>query len=83
MSLIGGIVVFIVLWWIILFLILPKGINSQKEKGNIIEGTDPGAPLNANIFKKLIITTILTLILFAIICFLTYFDILNIRQILS
>ncbi len=83
MSLIGSIVVFVILWWLVFFMILPRNINSQREAGNIIEGTDPGAPANPNITKKLVITTVITSILFAIIYFLNYFDILNIRRILS
>ncbi len=83
MSITGSVVVFIILWWLVLFIILPRNINSQHEKGNIIEGTDPGAPINPNIVKKLVITTFITSLLFAIIFFLTYFNILNIREILS
>tara|TARA_B100001115_G_C15641717_1_gene308819 strand:- start:43 stop:294 length:252 start_codon:yes stop_codon:yes gene_type:complete len=83
MSLTGSIVIFVILWWLILFTILPRDINSQNDKGHIIEGSDPGAPANPNIAKKLIITTVITSILFAIIYFLNYFDILNVRRILS
>jgi len=83
MSITGSVVVFIILWWLVLFIILPRNINSQHENGNIIEGTDPGAPTNPNIVKKLVITTFITSLLFAIIFFLTYFNILNIREILS
>ena len=83
MSITGSIVVFIILWWLILFMILPRNINSQQEKGRIIEGTDPGAPSNPNIFKKLVLTTAIASLLFAIIFVLTYFNILNIREILS
>ena len=83
MSITGSVVVFIILWWLVLFIILPRNINSQNETGNIIEGTDPGAPTNPNIVKKLVITTFITSVLFAIIFFLTYFNILNIREILS
>ena len=83
MSITGSVVVFIILWWLVLFIILPRNINSQNETGNIIEGTDPGAPTNPNIVKKLVITTFITSLLFAIIFILTYFNILNIREILS
>ena len=83
MSLTGSIVVFVILWWLILFMILPRNISSQKDKGYIIEGTDPGAPANPNIGKKLLLTTTITTILFAIVYVLNYFDILNIRRILS
>ena len=83
MSITGSVVVFIILWWLVLFIILLRNINSQHEKGNIIEGTDPGAPTNPNIVKKLVLTTFITSLLFAIIFVLTYFNILNIREILS
>ena len=83
MSLTGSIVIYVILWWLILFTVLPRDINSQKDKGYIVQGTDPGAPSNPNIVKKLIITTAITSILFAIIYFLNYFDILNVRRILS
>tara|TARA_B100001287_G_scaffold256190_1_gene240870 strand:- start:718 stop:969 length:252 start_codon:yes stop_codon:yes gene_type:complete len=83
MSLTGSFVVFVILWWLILFMILPKDINSQKDMDNVVEGADPGAPTNPNIAKKLIVTTVITIILFAIIYFLNYFDILNIRRILT
>ena len=83
MSLTGSFVVFVILWWLILFMILPRDINSQKDKDFVVLGTDPGAPSNPNIVKNLIITTTITSILFAIIYFLNYFDILNIRRILS
>ena len=83
MSLTGSFVVFVILWWLILFMILPRDINSQKDNDFVVKGADPGAPSNPNIIKKLIITTAITSILFAIIYFLNYFDILNIRRILS
>ena len=64
-------------------MILPRDINSPNDKDFVVLGTDPGAPSNPNIVKKLIITTVITSILFAIIYFLNYFDILNVRRILS
>ena len=83
MSVTGSIVIYVILWWLILFTVLPRDINSQKDKDYIVQGTDPGAPSNPNIVKKLIITTAITSILFAIIYFLNYFDILNVRRIVS
>ena len=32
MSLTGSFVVFVILWWLILFMILPRDINSQRER---------------------------------------------------
>jgi predicted secreted protein len=52
MSITGSLVIFMILWWLILFLILPRNISSQEETGNVIKGTDPGAPANSNIKKS-------------------------------
>ena len=83
MSITGSIVVFILLWWLVLFIILPRNISSQQERGSITKGTDPGAPASPKITKKLILTTIISLLLFAIIYILTYFEVLSLRRILS
>ena len=81
MSLTGSFVVFVILWWLILFMILPRDINSQKRK-ICYEGTEPGAPTNPRIIK----THNNHSYYLNFICdhlFLNYFDILNIRRILS
>ena len=83
MSITGSIVVFILLWWLVLFIILPRNISSQQEKGNVVEGTDTGAPTSPKIKKKLILTTVISSLLFAVIYILTYFEVLSLRRILS
>jgi predicted secreted protein len=49
-----------------LFLTLPFGIRSQHEDGGGAPGTDPGAPILAGMRSKLIWTTILSAVFFAI-----------------
>eukprot|EP01038_Epipyxis_sp_PR26KG_P010962 gene10962-14722_t len=48
------------MWWVILFCVLPIGVRSQEESGEVVAGTDPGAPVVANIKQKLIWTTAIT-----------------------
>ena len=47
MGLTGSIVVYVCIWWIVFFSILPVGIKSKDQRftGNI-RGEDPGAPKN-------------------------------------
>ena len=60
-------VIFVIFWWLILFIILPTGIDKQK---NVKFGNDPGAPNDPMLKKKFLITTIaaffVTLIVFII-----------------
>jgi predicted secreted protein len=83
MSLMGSLVIFVILWMIIFFMILPLKIKSQLEQQSITPGTDPGAPSNPQMYRKFIITTVISLFVFAIIYLLSYFEIINLREFFS
>ena len=81
MGITGSIIVFVLIWWIIFFSVLPVGIQSNKEKfKEKIEGVDPGAPINPKIGKKFLITTLITSIIFIVIYYLVKFNLLNLRE---
>jgi predicted secreted protein len=61
-----GFAIYFVMWWIVLFLTLPFGIRSQHEDGEGSPGTDPGAPVTTGMGRKLIWTTVLSAVLFAV-----------------
>ncbi len=84
MGITGSIIVYVLIWWVIFFSVLPVGIQSKKEtfKENI-GGIDPGAPKNPKIAKKFLITTIITSIIFVLIYYLVKFDLLNLREFLQ
>ena len=84
MGVTGSIIVYVLIWWIIFFSVLPIGIQSNKEKfRENIEGVDTGAPNNPKIGKKFLITTIITSIIFIVIYYLVKFDLLNLRNYLQ
>ena len=62
MGITGAIIIYISIWWIVFFSILPIGIKSQNQefKDNLT-GNDPGAPKNPQIAKRFLITTIIIL----------------------
>jgi predicted secreted protein len=57
--------IYFVFWWIVLFLTLPFGVRSQHEDGGGAPGTDPGAPIATLMGRKLIWTTVISAVLFA------------------
>lgn len=61
-----GLAIYFVLWWIVLFLTLPFGVRSQHEDGESAPGTDPGAPIVAQMGRKLLWTTIISAIIFTV-----------------
>jgi len=80
----GSIIVYVLIWWIIFFSVLPIGIQSNKEKfREKIEGVDPGAPNNPKIARKFLITTLITSIIFIVIYYLVRIDFLNLREYLQ
>lgn len=65
MSLVSGIAIYFVIWWIALFAILPIGMRTQEEDGNVILGTVASAPSKPRIWRAFIRTTILATLIFA------------------
>lgn len=57
--------IYFVLWWVVLFAVLPFGVRSQMENGEEIAGTDPGAPSAARMGRKLLWTTVISAVIFA------------------
>ena len=52
-----GLVVFIMIWWLTLFTVLPFGVRGQFEDGDVAHGTEPGAPTSPKLAQKAWITT--------------------------
>lgn len=60
-----SILVFIILWWLIFFMMLPIGVRSQHEvEDGVVPGTEPGAPQRPALWKKALWTTLLTALVF-------------------
>ena len=81
MSTTGLIIIYVIIWLIIFFVILPIDVN--REKITKIEGEDPGSPENPKIIKKFIYCTLITTILFIMIYLLMKFEYLNLRNIIN
>ena len=81
MSITGSLVVFVCLWWIVFFAMLPTDVN--REKKDNIEGVDPGAPENPKILKKIVLSTAITSIIFIIIYLLVKYEYFNLRNFIN
>ena len=66
MSLATAIAIYFIIWWTVLFAVLPWGVRSQQESGTVAHGTDPGAPAIPKLKSKLIWTTIVAGVVFAL-----------------
>ena len=80
MSPTGLAIIYIIIWWIVFFAILP--IDVERKKIVKVDGEDPGSPENPKMLKKFIYCTVITTILFVIIYLLMKFEYLNLRNII-
>jgi len=81
MSTTGLAIIYIIIWWVVFFAILPIDVN--REKPIKIDGEDAGSPENPRMLKKFIYCTGITTIIFIIIYLLIKYELLNLRNIIS
>ena len=81
MTVTGLAIVYIIIWWIVFFTILPIDVNRKKVVK--IDGEDTGSPENPKMLKKFIYCTGITTVIFMIIYLLIKYEYLNLRYIIS
>lgn len=52
-----GIVVYLIVWWMVFFCVLPLRVQSQQEMGDIEPGSEPGAPVDPQLKYKFKLTS--------------------------
>lgn len=60
-----AVAVYFTMWWTVLFAVLPFGIRSQHEAGEVVPGSEPGAPAAPFLLRKALWTTLVSAVLFA------------------
>lgn len=68
-----GIAIYFIIWWLMIFITLPFRMRPQLETGEVVEGTDPSAPAQPQLLKRMIWNTILSLIVFGLYWFVVYY----------
>lgn len=67
MNLTGGLVLYVVLWFLVLFVLLPIGQKSQAEAGHVVPGTPEGAPADPALKRKMVWATLIAAAVWAVI----------------
>ncbi len=58
MSITSAIVLYAVIWFMVLFIVLPLRLVTQGDAGEVVPGTPEGAPSDAQMGRKLRIATL-------------------------
>ena len=60
MSVSFAIAIYVVIWWTVLFAILPIGVRTQGEDGTIVPGTPESAPTHPRLWRVMLLTTLVS-----------------------
>jgi predicted secreted protein len=60
MNWVTGVAVYVCIWWVVVFAVLPWGVQPQ---GDALPGTDPGAPAHPQLLRKALVTTAIATLL--------------------
>ena len=81
MTLSFAIAIYAIIWWIVLFAILPIGVRTQEEEGDVSPGTAESAPHMPKLLPKMIATTIVASVVFAVVCVIIVHRVITLDQI--
>jgi predicted secreted protein len=59
MPVVSMLAIYGVVWALCLFVVLPFGIRSQRESGDVVHGSEAGAPVMPRLWWKLLATTVI------------------------
>ncbi len=81
MNVVSGLVLFAVIWFLVLFIVLPIGLETQGDRGEIVHGTQAGAPVNLSMKRKALITTGVAIVVWCIVAGIIVSGVISIRDI--
>ena len=67
MGITSAIVLFAVIWFLILFIVLPLKLKTQGDLGKVDHGTHAASPENPQMKKRFLVTTVVAFIVWAVV----------------
>lgn len=83
MSFYGALIIYIVIWWITFFCVLPWGIKTQNEiedEDEIEDGTDLGSPIRTGLKIKFLWTSVIALLFWIMILYVSQNNLITLEQ---
>jgi predicted secreted protein len=62
-----AVAIYFIVWWTVLFAILPIGVRTQGEEGTVVPGTPASAPVRPRFLLIIGLTTLVSTLVFALI----------------
>ena len=67
MAVTSALVLFAVIWFMVLFCVLPLRLRTQGDEGRVVPGTHAGSPVDARIGRRFLVTTAVAVVVWAIV----------------
>lgn len=62
-----GLAIYFMIWFLTLFVVLPFGVRTQGEAGEVVPGTPASAPAAPRLLRIAVINTVLATVVFAVV----------------
>lgn len=62
-----AVAIYFIVWWTVLFAVLPIGLRTQEEEGNVVPGTPESAPARSRFLFIIGLTSLISAVVFALI----------------
>lgn len=73
------IAVYFIIWWTVLFVVLPFGVQTQAEAGSVVPGTPGSAPADFPVRRVVLITSAVSAVVFALLWLAFSFGIIDMQ----
>lgn len=83
MSLSFAIAIYFIIWWTVLFAVLPIGVRTQGEEGAVVPGTPESAPAAPRLLRVVFLTTVISALVFAALWALIRYGIIDLNTLLG
>ncbi len=80
MTITAAIVLFVVIWFLALFVLLPMRIRTQGEAGTVVRGTPASAPSDPMVGRKMLWATVAAVAIWAPLCALILWGGIGVRD---
>jgi predicted secreted protein len=75
-----GVAIYFIVWWTVLFAILPFGVRTQGEEGTVVPGTPESAPVRPRFLLIIGLTTFVSAVVFALIYAVLVWEIIDLDK---
>jgi predicted secreted protein len=80
MSITLGLALYFIIWWTVLFAVLPLGVRTQAEAGDVVPGTPGSAPAAPRLLRVVVITTLAACVIFGIVWAVLFWQLIDLGR---